>query len=245
MRRLLLALVIGSFASVVACTIENSPGDGSPSSSSGGSSSGGTSGDPQNSSGGATSGSSGSTGSSSGSTSNPPPSSNAAEVDIDGTCSAFTACGGDPQGTYDYTGGCIEDVFAAARNACPALDTTNATVNVKGSIYFTGNALSRDVTVTIGGALTFPQSCTLGMCSTLEAQLKGAFDSVSCTGSSACTCTVSKTEVEKDATTYTIQGSTATTADGDTYSICEKGADLSYSGKSAGSEEGIYTMKKR
>lgn len=175
----------------------------------------------------------------------PAPSQTAAEIDVDGTCSAWVACGGNPQGTFDYTGGCIEDVFAGARGACPALDTTKATVNVKGSVTFKGNALAREVTLTVGGALTFPQSCTFGQCATLESELKGAFDSVTCTGSSDCTCTVSKIENEKDATTYTIQGSLVTTADGDEYSICEQGSALSYSGKSAGSEQGTFTLKKR
>lgn len=240
MRRLLVAVILGSFASLVACTVENSPGPGSSggASSSSGGSSGGSSGTASADGGGASS----SSGGSSGSTGAPL---GEAPVDIDGTCSAFQACGGDPQGTFDYTGGCIEDVFAGARGACPALDTSKAIVKVKGSIAFNGNALTRDVTVTISGSLTLPESCTAGQCAAIEAELKSAFDSVSCTGSSSCICTISNTESEKDATTYTIQGSLVTTADGDEYSICEKSADLSYSGKSAGSEQGTFTLKKR
>jgi hypothetical protein len=235
MRRLLLAVVVGSFASLVACTIQNPPPDNGGSSSGGTTSSGGSSpSTPSNPEGGTTQ-----------NNEVPAPSQTAAEVDIDGSCSAFAACGGNPQGTYDYTGGCIEDVFAGARGACPALDTTKATVKVKGSITFAGNALTRDVTVMIGGSLTLPESCTAGQCAAIEAELKNAFDSVSCTGTGACTCTISNTENEKDATTYTIQGSLVTTADGDQYSICEKSADLSYSGKSVGSEQGTFTLKKR
>lgn len=226
MRRLLLALVLGSFASVVACSVENNP---SPAPAPGDPNTGSDPGDPNSPT----------------DPSKPAASTTAAEVDIDGTCTSFSACGGAPQGTYDYTGGCIEDVFAQARNACPALDTSKANVTVKGSIYFAGNALTRDVSVTLSGSITLPQSCTAGMCSAIETQLKSAFDSVSCSGSSDCTCTISKTDVEKSATTYTVSGNTATTADGETYSICEQGADFKYSGKSAGSEEGVYTLKKR
>ena len=110
MRLLLPGLVVASFVSLVACTVQNSPGTGgASSSSSGGSSSGGSSGAPSADGGGTTSSSSGgSSGSSGGNPSGGP-------VKIDGTCSAFQACGGNPQGTYDYTGGCIEDVFAGAR----------------------------------------------------------------------------------------------------------------------------------
>lgn len=241
MRLLLPGLVVASFVSLVACTVQNSPGTGgASSSSSGGSSSGGSSGAPSADGGGTTSSSSGgSSGSSGGNPSGGP-------VKIDGTCSAFQACGGNPQGTYDYTGGCIEDVFAGARGACSALDTSKAEVNVKGSIEFTGNALKRNVTVTIGGHIVFPSTCTSGIpCSAIENELKNGFDSVTCTGSTACDCTISKTESDTDATTYTIQGSLVTTADGDEYSICEKGADLSYSGKSVDSEQGSFTLKKR
>lgn len=52
-------------------------------------------------------------------------------------------------------------------------------------------------------------------------------------------------ERETDATTYTIDNGIVTTGDGDQYSICEKGAELAYAGKSAGSEEGSFTLKKR
>jgi hypothetical protein len=241
MRRLLLALVVGSFASLVACTVENTPASGGGSSSSSPSPSGSsTSAAPPN-----VSAEAGSPSSSGGPNGAPPASQTEATVDVDGTCSAFQACGGNPQGTYDYTGGCIEDVFAGARGACPALDTSKAIVKVKGSITFAGNALTRNVTVTTTGSLLLPESCTYGQCAAIESELKSAFDSVSCTGSADCTCTISKTETEADATTYTIQGSVVTTADGDQYSICEKGVDLTYSGHSAGSEEGTFSLKKR
>lgn len=241
MRLLLPGLVVASFVSLslVACTVQNSPGTGGASSSSSGGSSSGSSGTPTADGGGSSNG-----GSSSGSSGNLQ--SNGGPVDIDGTCSAFAACGGNPQGTYDYTGGCIEDVFAAARSACSNLDTSKAEVTVKGSIEFAGNALKRNATVTISGHIVFPESCTSGIpCSAIENELKNGFDSASCTGSSACDCTISKIEADTDATTYTIQGSLVTTADNDEYSICEKGADLSYSGKSAGSEQGTFTLKKR
>jgi hypothetical protein len=176
-----------------------------------------------------------------------PAASNAeANIELDGTCPSFTACGGNPSGTYDYTAGCIDDVFANARQQCPGLDTSKAKVTIKGSIYFLANsALHRAITVTTSGSITFPQSCTAGQCATVENALKGTFDSVSCTGSSDCTCTISNVESESDATTYTISGSTVTTGDGEKYSICEKSGTLEYKGKSAGAEEGVWTLKKR
>ena len=174
------------------------------------------------------------------------PATNAAVVKIDGTCPAANPCGGNPSGTWDYTSGCIGDVFEQARNACPGLDTTQAKVTVKGSLFFTGtNALKRNATVTISGSIKFPQSCTQGQCAAIEDGLKGSFDTVSCTGSTDCTCTVSDTDSETDGTTYSVAGNTITTADGETYDFCINGSSFEYKGKSAGSEEGIWTLKKR
>ena len=60
-----------------------------------------------------------------------------------------------------------------------------------------------------------------------------------------CTCTFSKTDSTINGTTYTINGSPVTTADGETYSICEQGSTFKYKGKSAGAEEGNFEPKKR
>lgn len=175
----------------------------------------------------------------------PPAAKTAAPIDIDGTCPAFAACGGSPQGTYDYRSGCVDDVFADVRNSCPAVVTDGVDVTVTGSIYFLGNALHRSVTTQISGSIVFPASCTFGQCAMLQTQLGSAYDSISCTGSSSCTCTISDSKKTEDATTYTISGSTLTTADGDTYSICENGSDFEYKGAGAGSEQGVFQLKKR
>src|SRR5688572_16604561 len=109
----------------------------------------------------------------------PAASASEAVIDVDGTCPSFAACGGNPSGTYDYTAGCVEDVFKAARDQCPGLDTSKAKVTVKGSIYFlTSSALHREITVTTTGSITFPQSCTLGQCAMIQNGLKSSFDSV-------------------------------------------------------------------
>src|SRR6476660_6447546 len=84
-------VVAGAALPLVACTSVVDNGN-----SSGGTSSGGTSG--------GTSGgnSSGGTSGTSGGGSKPPASTATVTVDVDGTCPSFTACGGSPQGTYDY-----------------------------------------------------------------------------------------------------------------------------------------------
>jgi hypothetical protein len=217
----------------VACTVSST---GSSSGASGGSSSGGSS------SGGSSSG--GGSDASADSSTNPPASSKEVDVAINGTCPAFTACGGSLDGTYDYASGCVTDIFAQAKAQCPTLDTSGVKATVKGSLYFKAPALTRDGVTKVSGQIVFPASCTAGQCAAVQAALKGAFDTITCTGASACTCTISKTELVKNATTYSLAGSTVTTGDGETYEICATGSDLKYSGKAA-AEDGVWGLTKR
>lgn len=176
----------------------------------------------------------------------PPASTVEAEVEVGATCPAFSACGGSLDGTYDYSGGCLGDLLANARKQCPSLDASGVKVVVKGSLHFSGAALDRNVVSTVSGVLKFPAACTSGQCAVVETALKSAgFPTASCTGSSSCDCTVSRVETTKNKTTFTTAGSTVTTGDGESYEICAKGSDLTYTGKSAGSEEGNWTLKKR
>jgi hypothetical protein len=176
----------------------------------------------------------------------PPPASTAeANVDIGGTCPAFAACGGSPSGTYDYAGGCLSEVFAAAKAQCPTLDTSGAKVTVRGSLHFVGNALTRDLVSTTSGTIIVPAACTAGQCSAVAAALKPGFDTVTCTGTTSCTCTVKQTATTSNATTFSVAGDTLTTADGDSYSVCVQGSSFKYEGKSTAAEDGVWDLKKR
>jgi hypothetical protein len=148
-------------------------------------------------------------------------------------------------GSYDYTGGCVTDVFAAARQQCPTLDSSQAKVTVTGTLYFAGNALTRRVTSNISGSIKLPMACTAGQCAQAELALKQGFDTATCTGTSDCTCTVTKVSKTENATTFTTSGNNVTTADGETYQICSNATGFDYSGKSAGSEVGVWNLKKR
>ena len=235
MRVVGLAFVSVVAALSVACSV-TSNGDGS---------SGGSSGSSTTPTGDASTSGDSPTGGDGGPATTPPPSSKEADVVFDGTCSAFAACGGSPQGTYDYTAGCLTDAFAAAKAQCPTLDTTGADVKVKGSLHFLGPALSRDAVVTISGTIVVPSAGSAGQCATVETALKGAFDTVSCTGIAACTCTIYNTEIVKSSSTFTVAGNTVTTGDGESYEICATAASLKYSGKSLGSEDGHWELTKR
>lgn len=176
----------------------------------------------------------------------PPASTTDAQVEVGAACPAFGACGGTLDGTYDYTGGCLGDLLAPARARCPSLDASKAKVAVRGSLHFSGAALSRNIQSTVSGSVVFPATCTAGQCAAVESSLvQAGFPGTKCSGSSDCTCTLSRVDTRKDTTTFTTNGTTVTTGDGEAYEICAKGADLAYSGTSAGAEDGTWTLKKR
>jgi hypothetical protein len=135
------------------------------------------------------------------------------------------------------------------RGACPALDSSGLKATVKGTIYFlAGGALERDVTSTVAGKITFPESCasSLGQtCDDVEALFKDDFPNIDCaTVSTNCECTASRTDHNTAATTYTVTGNTVKTADGDEYDFCVEGTKLTYSGKTKEAEKGTFELKK-
>lgn len=240
MRFFVLASVTTVTGVLIACssdttnTNNTNTGDGGVTSSSGGSSGASSSG--------------GSSGGSSGAPTKQAASTTEAPVSLDTACAAFTACGGDLSGTYDYEKGCLGDLLGQARAQCKEIDTTALKATVKGSIYFlAGGILERDVTSTIAGTVTFPVSCTQGLgCAVGEQLLKSELPNIKCTeASGTCTCTASRTETNTAATTFKVAGNTVTTADGDEYDFCVAGSALTYSGKTKEAEDGTWTLKKR
>lgn len=248
MKHFFFSSVVVGVLSIVACSGDGASAPSSSSTSSGAASS--SSGASSSSSGESSTSSSGaSTSSSGGSSSGDVPAASTKEVDIqfNAACAAFTPCGNTPSGTYDYTAGCVGDVFAQARANCDALDTSKAKATVKGSIYFlAGGALKRDVTVRVSGTLTFPNSCVFGQCALAETGLKTQFPNATCAANGAnCDCTIDRTETNTAATTFTVVGNTINTADGDTYEHCVAGTSFKYKGNSAGAEGGTWELMRR
>ena len=128
-----------------------------------------------------------------------------------GLCTGFTACGGDPTGTWTVTGFCDNDVGGQEFEECPAatvdLDFTQTgtvTLNSDSSYQFSIN--------TDGvGTLTIPGSCLTGIteCSIFDD------DELLCTGdpASACTCQSEINEVDMDTGTWAVSGTTITLTD--------------------------------
>jgi hypothetical protein len=168
------------------------------------------------------------------------PSLSAGEVTFSyGTCPAATPCGGDPQGTWNYSaGGCIAELTTAQ---CSGFVVKKSFVKSKGTITIGATTLKRDVTASITATVELPTSCGRGFpCSLLGIGLKLAppdgpgFDTANCKDSATpnvCECEVAKTATEKSETTYTVEGNTISTADNFTYDYCVQGNKMTYRDK--------------
>jgi hypothetical protein len=249
------AVVVISFAA--GCTITNSGtpdngangsngvsgGDGSGSAQGGGSTSG-SKGD------GGASGEGGSSSSSSsddGGGSAQPVSTNPAAISFGSSCPGFNACGGDISGTWDYSGGCIADPFAAAKKQCPSATESNVSGNVVGTVNVFGNTIQRNAKATFTGTLTIPAECTMGAsCAIVQQTLKAGYDSVVCSGSASCDCVVSGHVDTGSVSTFTMNGNTVTTDDGSTYDVCVAGNMLTEHETDANAAEpGVFQLTKR
>ena len=164
-----------------------------------------------------------------------------------GSCVAPAACGGDVQGTWDYSAGCVDDPFAAVKQQCPSATTSDVTGSITGTVNFVGDALYRKAKASFSGTITLPTACTMGApCSAIQSAMTTAFDSVTCTGTTSCDCKVtSHTDVD-DAATFTVSGNTLTTNDGNTYDFCINGSQMTErQTNSNAAEPGNFQLKKR
>jgi hypothetical protein len=248
------AVVVIAFAA--GCTITNNgpPGDGSQSGASGsdGSGSASANGSVNGSASNGDGGASGEGGSSSSSSSPDgggaqPVSTNAAPISFGSSCPAFSACGGDIAGTWDYSGGCIADPFAAYKKQCPSATESNVSGNIVGTVNVYGNTIQRNAKASFTGTLTIPAECTSGAsCAIVQQTLQGAFDSVVCSGSTTCDCVVSGHVDTGSVTTFTMNGNTVVTDDGSTYDVCVDGNKLTeHETDAKAAEPGVFELTKR
>ncbi len=157
-----------------------------------------------------------------------------------GSCpSANVSCGGNPVGTWTYSGGCLD---AIDLSKCPSATITNPDIKVKGQVTFTGTAssgtVSRVAEVSIAADAFLPTSCLFGQsCATIQSVLTAqpplgaGFDSASCTahaGNTGCDCQIAKTQIDNGSEAYTVAGNVITTGTGQTartYDFCIKPAN--------------------
>ncbi len=170
-------------------------------------------------------------------------------IHVEATC-AFTPCGGDPSGTWNYTDVCLVDseVFAALYNACASATVDSASGTVTGSLSMLGAKLVLNATTTVNATVTLPQSCAFGQCAQIQGALAQGFPGATCsagTATGSCTCNISKSTNAVAGGTYTVSGNTVTTSGGRTYDFCVSGSTLEYHETTATNPQlGVYTLSK-
>jgi hypothetical protein len=156
----------------------------------------------------------------------------------------LTPCGGNVVGTWDYSGGCVDDPFPMVKQFCPTAQVTNATGTIKGSVTFTANQVQRTATATTSATIVLPIECTQGSpCSSFVNYLpKGS----TCTGSGTCSCSVTVNEQVSDSDSYTVNGNDIVTGTGSTYNYCVSGNTMKYEEVGANvKQHGIFELVKR
>jgi hypothetical protein len=180
------------------------------------------------------------------------------------TCSNTAACGGDIVGTWTITSSCVSASASMVQSACATATASSSNATINGNVTYNADG-SYTSTATLNGSVRvdLPQSCltTDGVTITC-AQVNQAFQSnptpgvsLSCTGTSGCTCSETITnEMSSETGTYTTTaaGLLTETPTGGTASqtdYCVKGTTMTQS-PHAGStmmgqaESGTVTLTK-
>jgi hypothetical protein len=145
-------------------------------------------------------------------------------------CGAVQPCGGDLLGEWAFVAGCVDDAAISQAGVqggfCPTAVIENAAMEPSGTLAFQRDmTYSGQLRVTISFDIRFPLSCIQGFtCSQLDAGLQielvqnpdPAYMSVSCAGTSACTCRfVSLPMEDADSGVYATSGTTLATSNDD------------------------------
>ena len=164
--------------------------------------------------------------------------------DSSSACSeTFTACGGDPTGTWDIISVCMQGDLAAAANVNYAADSvacsslcTGATLAAHGSVAYSAGSIQPNAVLSLSETLEMTASC-------YAALFGGAWNSASCAavaqmlekqsgttaacsaGKSVCDCVYMAT-TPASADTYTVNGSTLVASDGSTTEFCVQGSTM-------------------
>jgi len=164
----------------------------------------------------------------------------AADIQFD-NCPAFSAMGGDPVGTWDYTGACVDttQLASAFANACQGAEkptVKSAKGTVQGRIIFTATDVARNVATTTNAVVTVAKTCFPAMfqgqpCSTLGTLLASQVPGASCADGADvdhCDCNITIKGGQSGTNKYTKSATQLTLDDGSVYDFTASGKTLQY-----------------
>lgn len=170
-----------------------------------------------------------------------------------GMCPTFAACGGDPKGLWNVTGGCVsEKIFDAAKQQCPNLAVSNVKFQARGNVNATATNIARQLEVKFTAAFAVPPECKNGnpvgtTCKDAETALKFAgLATAACKDNAAmgCDCDVTNDLGENTSDPYTVSGNTLT-ANARTFDFCVTGNEIKYTETTAKAPiPAVFTLTK-
>ncbi len=156
---------------------------------------------------------------------------------------SFEPCGGDPTGTWDIVGVCVQGDLVAAANAAYASDSeacsslcTSASLEAHGSVTYGAGIYEPNVVLTISENLEVTPSCYVALfgsawssavCTSIAQALEEqSGTTATCVASnSGCEC-VYTANTSATADTYTTNGTTLVGSDGSTTDFCVQGSTM-------------------
>jgi hypothetical protein len=146
-------------------------------------------------------------------------------TDEGGKCGDTSACGGDVTGTWKISSTCFDmEPQMPGSMSCPGATAQSADLAMSGTVtYGADKTYQSNVTVTGKVVIKMPASCLTQQgvtvtCAQLQTALQSSdegYESVSCTGSSDCSCTMQLApETEMQSGTYSTAGGKLTMTSG-------------------------------
>jgi len=180
----------------------------------------------------------------------------------DAKCGDASACGGDVTGAWKITSTCFDmEPQMPGSMSCPGATAQTADLGMTGNVtYGADKTYQSNITVTGKVIVTLPASCLMQQgvtvsCAQVQQSLQASaadsgYQSVSCTGSSGCTCTMQLVpRSEANSGTYSTSGGKLTmmepggTPDDNNY--CVSGNTLTVSPSGESTVKGSIVMTKQ
>jgi hypothetical protein len=165
-------------------------------------------------------------------------------------CTPLAACGGDVQGLWNLTGGCVDDgAFAAAKGQCPGLVESNVKFQARGVVFANATNITRKTEVKFTATLAVPKVCkdAIGTCADVANAVKfTGIANATCTDVAAdmsCSCDVGDSTTENTSDTYSTSGNTLTSG-ARTFDYCVAGSEIKYKETTAKAIPAVFTLTK-
>lgn len=157
-----------------------------------------------------------------------------------GSCPAFTPCGGDLEGSWLYAAACPTTNLAELESACPTA-SVEYEAGEAAALSFGNGQVARSGSPVGDGVVTFPAECGLGGCVLVAAVVGARAECSESDGDCACRTPFS---VDWGQQAYTLSGTQLRLADGRTFDYCVDADRLTYRESGSATEPGIFTLQR-